>query len=68
MKVTYDKKVDALYITLKPKAKVSRTKKVTPSVLIDYDSSGKVVGVEVLDASNNSDLPMINQKLTVQAA
>ena len=52
MKVTYDQKVDALYIELKPGA-YDRTKKVTDDILVDVNKKGKVIGVEILDASIN---------------
>ena len=52
MKVTYDQKVDALYIELKPGA-YDRTKKVTDDILVDVNKKGKVIGVEILDASRN---------------
>ena len=52
MKVTYDQKVDALYIELKPGI-YGRTKKVTDDILVDVNKKGRVIGVEILDASKN---------------
>lgn len=52
MKVTYDQKVDALYIELKPGV-YDRTKKVTDDILVDVNKNDKVIGVEILDASKN---------------
>ena len=57
MKITYDKKVDAMYIKLNEKESYHVTKKVTDDVLVDYSKDGKVVGVEVLAASENVALP-----------
>ena len=57
MKITYDKKVDAMYIKLNDKRPYHITKKVTDNVLVDYSKDGKVVGLEVLDASRNVVLP-----------
>ena len=52
MKINYDKKTDALYVRLNEETyKVS--KKVTDNVLVDYSDSGKVVGIEILEASKN---------------
>jgi uncharacterized protein YuzE len=52
MKINYDKKTDALYVRLSEETyKVS--KKVTDNVLVDYSDSGKVVGIEILEASKN---------------
>ena len=53
MKIKYDKKVDAMYIKLNENEPYHSTKKVTDDVLVDYSKKGKVIGVEVLDASKN---------------
>ncbi len=53
MKITHDKKVDAVYIKLNEDEPYEKTKKITDNVMIDYSANGKVVGIEVLDASNN---------------
>lgn len=59
MKVTYDQKVDALYIELKPGV-CGRTEKVTDDILVDVNKKGKVIGIEILDASKN--IGLVNQK------
>ncbi|OGI91885.1 hypothetical protein A3A09_00410 [Candidatus Nomurabacteria bacterium RIFCSPLOWO2_01_FULL_42_20] len=51
MKITYDKIADAMYIYLN-KAKVAKTIKMADKLLVDLDRSGKVLGIEVLDASS----------------
>lgn len=68
MKITYDKKTDAMYIKLNDKAVYHKTRKVTDDVLVDYSKDGKVVGVEVLAASQNAVLPSLQENITVQAA
>lgn len=50
MKVTYDKKADAMYIYLVPGKKSTRTEEVGDGLLVDY-SGKKVIGIEILDAS-----------------
>ena len=52
MKVKYDKKVDAIYIEF-ARGKYSGSRKVSDSVLVDEDRNGKILGVEILDASKN---------------
>lgn len=52
MKMQYDAKEDAVYIELS-KGVYSRTRKVTDSILVDEDSKGKVLGIEILDAQKN---------------
>lgn len=58
MKITYDKSADAMYIRLNEKAAYDTSRKVTDNVLVDYSESGEVVGVEILDASKNTLLPV----------
>ena len=50
MKIKYDSKVDAVYIEL-AKGKYEVSREVSPSVVIDEDKDGKVLGIEILDAS-----------------
>lgn len=50
MKSTYDKTADAMYITLN-KGKVVRTVQLTDRMNADMDKAGKVLGVEILNAS-----------------
>ncbi len=58
MKVYYDNQVDALYIKLsnqEPEGVVE----ITEGVNLDTTSDGKIVGVEILDASHKMDLKTI---------
>lgn len=59
MKVKYDKKIDALYISL-AKGKYDKSRKISGSVLVDEDKKGRILGVEILDASKN--VPAFNPK------
>jgi uncharacterized protein YuzE len=52
MKVKYDKKEDAVWIEF-AKGTYDKTRKVSDSILVDEDSKGKVLGIEILDASIN---------------
>lgn len=52
MKVKYDLQTDALYIDLSS-GKYDKTKKITESILVDLTKTGKVIGIEILDASTN---------------
>ena len=49
MKISYDPKVDAMYIRFK-NGKYDHTKKITEEILVDVTSEGKVLGLEILDA------------------
>jgi uncharacterized protein YuzE len=50
MKIEYDNEIDALYIRLQEKH-VDRTEEIAEGVNVDFDISGKVIGLEVLDAA-----------------
>jgi len=47
MKLTIDRKADALYLDLDD-ASVVESEEVSPGVIFDYNASGKVVGIEML--------------------
>ncbi len=68
MKIRYDKKVDAMYISL-AEGKYDATRKVSDVILVDEDKKGKVLGIEILDASKNiAAFDPKNTKFTVQSA
>lgn len=60
MKITYDKKIDAIYIKFSEKDTYHISKKVSDNVLVDYSKDGKLIGVEILEASTN---PGVTQNL-----
>ena len=54
MKIEYDKEVDAAYIYLAGDIKGDGAKKtieLNDNIILDFDAEGKLIGVEVLDAS-----------------
>jgi uncharacterized protein YuzE len=52
MKIHYDPKVDALYLQLHQVAPgTAQAKELTDDIIADYDGSGRLVGIEILDAS-----------------
>ena len=57
MKVRYDPEVDVLSIALSD-APVEESDEDKPGVILDYDKSGNVVGLEILDASKRMVNPM----------
>ena len=50
MKIEYDKEVDALYVRLQEKY-VDRTVEIEEGLNIDLDENGKLIGLEILDAT-----------------
>lgn len=52
MKIKYDTKTDSLYIDLNS-GKYDQSKKITDDILVDVTKSGKILGIEILEASEN---------------
>lgn len=57
MKIEYDPTADALYVRL-GEAKIIESEQVQPGVILDFDESGKVVGVEILSVSKSDHQPL----------
>lgn len=47
--VTYRAEDDAAYVRLS-RAVVHESEEVAPGIILDYDSDGRIVGLEILDA------------------
>ena len=60
MKITYDPKADAMYIQFQ-KEKYSISKEVGKGILVDYTESGKVIGIEILEASKRMPIESIRE-------
>jgi len=52
MKLRYDQKADAVYITLRGHG-VDHTVRIGPDIAIDYGPDGEVHGIEILAASEH---------------
>ncbi|MBI2594552.1 DUF2283 domain-containing protein [Candidatus Curtissbacteria bacterium] len=52
MKISYDPKVDVVYIEL-AKGKYEVSREISESVIVDEDKKGRVLGIEILDATEN---------------
>lgn len=50
MKVIYDKETDTLSIILRD-GKVAESDEPRPGMILDYDKAGRLVAIELLDAS-----------------
>jgi uncharacterized protein YuzE len=62
MKIEYDKEADAIYIQIQEK-EVTTSREIEEGVIIDFDDEKKVIGFEVLNASekfNLKDIGTIN--------
>jgi uncharacterized protein YuzE len=55
IKTSYDPEADAIFIWLGPEGVISaETKEVSPGVMLDYDASGRLIGIEVLDVRDRA--------------
>ena len=52
MKIRYNRNDNAVYIEL-AKGKYDKSKKISDAIVVDEDKDGKVLGIEILDASEN---------------
>lgn len=50
MRIRYDAQVDALYIRLR-EGKIDESDEIEPGLIADFGEGGKVMGLEILDAS-----------------
>ena len=49
MIISYDNLADAVYIKIKPEAKVARTVEFAPETFVDLDDNGDLIGIEMLN-------------------
>jgi len=56
MIINYDSKTDLLYIRLDEKKHPLTNRRVNEDVVLDIDEKGKIVGIEIMSASQNVDL------------
>lgn len=62
MKIEYDSERDLLYIYFaEPSTKAAETITITPGVHADFDREKKLIGIEVLDASE-----IMNRKIELE--
>jgi uncharacterized protein YuzE len=56
MKVDYDRATDSLTMVFID-APVEESDEIRPGVILDFDAEGRIVGMEILDASQRTDNP-----------
>lgn len=65
MRFEYDKNADAAYIYLEDSiadGEVDKTIEMNDNIILDFDKNGKLLGVEILDASK-----VLNKKSLLEA-
>ena len=52
IRTSYDPEADAMFVWFgREDSKSAETQEVAPGVMLDFDSDGRVIGIEVLDVS-----------------
>ena len=52
IRTSYDPEADAMFVGFGPEGvKSAVTEGVSPGIMLDFDSEGRVIGIEVLDVS-----------------
>ncbi len=64
MRITYDSEVDALYIRFIETTVTSQH--VAEGIAVDYDTDGKIAGIEILDAIKRFGNKDVFKKVTLE--
>ncbi|MEP7167933.1 MAG: DUF2283 domain-containing protein [Bacteroidota bacterium] len=56
MIISYNSKTDLLYFRLDQNAHEVTNKKITDNIVLDMDEEGKIIGIEIMEASKNVQL------------
>jgi len=65
VRIEYDSKADAMYIWLR-KARYEISEELAENVVIDLDKRGRIIGIEILDASKNLGKQLVNKILNTE--
>jgi len=57
MKFEFDPQADAVYLELTD-AEIEESREIQPGIIVDYDSEGQIVGIEVLYVSKRTKWPL----------
>jgi uncharacterized protein YuzE len=60
MKITYDPKIDAIYIQFQEE-EYNISKEIGDGIVLDYTKDGKVIGIEILEVSQKMPLKNIEE-------
>ena len=65
MRVRVDHGADAIYVNLTDRA-IKDSAEVADGIIVDYDAEGRIVGVEILDASKRTDDPEVLKQFSFE--
>ncbi len=65
IRVQYDSKADVMYIWLR-KARYEISEELAENVILDLDKRGRIIGIEILDASKNLGKELVNKILNTE--
>lgn len=65
VRIEYDSKADAMYIWIR-KARYDISEELAENVIIDLDKSGRIIGIEILDATKNLGKELVNKILNTE--
>ena len=65
MRVRVDHGADAVYLNLTDRP-IQESQEVADGIIVDYDDQGRIVGVEILDASKRTDDPAVLKQFSIE--
>jgi uncharacterized protein YuzE len=65
MRVRVDHAADAVYLDLTDR-RIEQSEEVAEGIVVDYDADGRIVGIELLDASKRAGDPAALQQFTFE--
>ncbi len=65
VRVEYDEKADAMYVWVR-RGKHDVSEELAENVILDLDKKGRIIGIEVLDASKNLGKELVNRILLTE--
>ena len=65
MRVRIDHGADAVYLNLTDRP-IKESEEVADGIVVDYDAEGRIVGIEILDASKRTDDPAVLKQFTFE--
>jgi uncharacterized protein YuzE len=65
MRMRVDHAADAIYLNLTDRP-IKDSEEVAAGIIVDYDHEGRIVGIEILDASKRTDDPEVLKQFSFE--